>query len=328
MIVFLSCVAEKNDHRCAAKDLYISPLFQKSYAYAQQLNPDHIYILSAKYYLLELDDVISPYNLTLKDMDAESKRIWADKVVEKMKEKSIDFNEDVVFLTGTVYYQYLLDYFPNHSLPFAEAELGGIGYILQWLDQQIGFEAASRIDEQFNKINKEIKMSKINRLKLAKLLLKFAEVETDKGLLTYEGELEVGNEVFIEKDGELIPAEDGEYVAEDKTIVVKDGKIAEIVEVNTEDEKPAPEDSVVVEGEDVENPTDNTIKEDEKDVRIKELEGIIAEKDNEIESLKAEIEEMKTKLQMSTDKSPKEKMKEIEDAIKQNPALKYFTNCK
>ena len=317
MIVFLSCVAEKNDHRCAAKDLYISPLFQKSYAYAQQLNPDHIYILSAKYYLLELDDVISPYNLTLKDMDAESKRIWADKVVEKMKEKSIDFNEDVVFLTGTVYYQYLLDYFPNHSLPFAEAELGGIGYILQWLDQQIGFEAASRIDEQFNKINKEIKMSKINRLKLAKLLLKFAEVETDKGLLTYEGELVVGNEVFIEKDGELIPAEDGEYVAEDKTIVVKDGKIAEIV--MKEDEQPVP-----IEGEDVENPTDNTIKEDEKDVKIAELEAVIAEKDKEIESLKAEIEEMKTKLQMSTDKSPKEKMKEIEDAIKQNPALKYF----
>ena len=167
-------------------------------------------------------------------------------------------------------------------------------------------------------------MSKINRLKLAKLLLKFAEVETDKGLLTYEGELVVGNEVFIEKDGELIPAEDGEYVAEDKTITVKDGKIAEIVEINTEDEQPAPEEEVVVEGVDVENPTDNTIKDDEKDAKIAELESVIAEKDAEIESLKAEIEEMKTKLQMSTDKSPKEKMKEIEDAIKQNPALKYF----
>ena len=165
-------------------------------------------------------------------------------------------------------------------------------------------------------------MSKINRLKLAKLLLKFAEVETDKGLLTYEGELVVGNEVFIEKDGELIPAEDGEYVAVDKTIVVKDGKIAEIVEVSKEDEQPVP-----IEGEDVEKPTEEVV-EDEKDIRIKELESIIAEKDNEIESLKAEIEEMKTKLQMSTDKSPKEKMKEIEDAIKQNPALRYFTNCK
>lgn len=165
-------------------------------------------------------------------------------------------------------------------------------------------------------------------LKLARMLMKFAEVETDKGLLTYEGELVVGNEVFIEKDGELIPAEDGEYVAEDKTIVVKDGKIAEIVEVNNEDTQPAPEEGVMIEGEDVENPTDNTIKEDEKEVKIAELEAVIAEKDNEIESLKAEIEEMKTKLQMSTDKSPKEKMKEIEDAIKQNPALKYFTNCK
>ena len=154
-------------------------------------------------------------------------------------------------------------------------------------------------------------------LKLARMVMKFAEVETDKGLLTYEGELVVGNEVFIEKDGELIPAEDGEYVAVDKTIVVKDGKIAEIV--MKEDEQPVP-----IEGEDVENPTDNTIKEDEKDVKIAELEAVIAEKDKEIESLKAEIEEMKTKLQMSTDKSPKEKMKEIEDAIKQNPALKYF----
>ena len=164
-------------------------------------------------------------------------------------------------------------------------------------------------------------MSKINRLKLARMLMKFAEVETDKGLLTYEGELEVGNEVFIEKDGELIPAEDGEYVAGDKTITVKDGKIAE---VEIEVEQPTPEEGVMIEGEDVENPTDNTIKEDEKDVKIAELEAVIAEKDKEIESLKAEIEEMKTKLQMSTDKSPKEKMKEIEDAIKQNPALKYF----
>ena len=158
-------------------------------------------------------------------------------------------------------------------------------------------------------------------LKLARMVMKFAEVETDKGLLTYEGELVVGNEVFIEKDGELIPAEDGEYVAVDKTIVVKDGKIAEIV--MKEDEQPVP-----IEGEDVEKPTDNTIKEDEKDAKIAELEAVIAEKDAKIKSLEAEIEEMKTKLQMSTDKSPKEKMKEIEDAIKQNPALKYFTNCK
>lgn len=34
MNVFLSCVSEKEDYKCAAKDLYISPLFEKSYAYA------------------------------------------------------------------------------------------------------------------------------------------------------------------------------------------------------------------------------------------------------------------------------------------------------
>ena len=32
-------------------------------------------------------------------------------------------------------------------------------------------------------------MSLINRLKLARMLMQFAEIETDKGKLTYEGEL-------------------------------------------------------------------------------------------------------------------------------------------
>lgn len=89
MIVFLSCVSEKNDHKCAAKDLYISPLFQKSYAYAQKLNPDKIYILSAKYFLLDLDDQVSPYDLTLKDMSVDERRQWTEKVIEMSKKKGI-----------------------------------------------------------------------------------------------------------------------------------------------------------------------------------------------------------------------------------------------
>lgn len=68
MIVFLSCVKTKQDHRCRADEMYISPLFKLSLRYAQSLNPRKIFILSAKYGLLELNDIIDPYELTLNHM--------------------------------------------------------------------------------------------------------------------------------------------------------------------------------------------------------------------------------------------------------------------
>ena len=166
-------------------------------------------------------------------------------------------------------------------------------------------------------------------LKLSKMILNLASVETDKGVLNYEGELVEGVEVFIEKEGEFVPADDGEYIVEGKTIVVAEGKVKEIIDVEKE---PEVEETVeVIENEEVtvdEKPADNTINNEEKDLRIKELEDLVAEKDAKIAELEAEIEEMKGKLQMSADKSPKEKMKEIEEEIKNNPALKYFNTNK
>ena len=77
-------------------------------------------------------------------------------------------------------------------------------------------------------------------LKLAKMILNFEQTETDKGALIHEGELAVGVEVFKEdENGELVAAEDGEYIADDKVIVVAEGKVAEIREL--EEPKPAEE---------------------------------------------------------------------------------------
>lgn len=56
-------------------------------------------------------------------------------------------------------------------------------------------------------------------------------ITTDKGDLTYTGELAVGTEVFVVgEDGESTPAADGDYKVEGKTIKVADGKVSEIVE--------------------------------------------------------------------------------------------------
>jgi hypothetical protein len=64
-----------------------------------------------------------------------------------------------------------------------------------------------------------------------------ASVATDGGELSYEGELEVGTEVFvIDEEGNKTPAQDGDYKTEDgKTIKVADGKVAEIVEETAEE---------------------------------------------------------------------------------------------
>ena len=56
-------------------------------------------------------------------------------------------------------------------------------------------------------------------------------ITTDKGDLTYTGDLAVGTEVFVMgEDGESIPAADGDYKVDGKTIKVVDGKVSEIVE--------------------------------------------------------------------------------------------------
>jgi len=81
-------------------------------------------------------------------------------------------------------------------------------------------------------------MNKLKLLQLAKLVAKFSEVSTDKGVLISDGELVEGVEVFVEVDGELSPADDGEYKLENEdVVVVADGKVAEIRKAEPEEEK-------------------------------------------------------------------------------------------
>lgn len=66
-------------------------------------------------------------------------------------------------------------------------------------------------------------------------------INTDKGVLSYDGELVVGTDVKVAgENGEEMDAPDGEYIAEDgRTIVVADGKVIEIKEA-----APAPQPQV------------------------------------------------------------------------------------
>ena len=79
----------------------------------------------------------------------------------------------------------------------------------------------------------------LKALALKFVMAKLASEKTDKGELSFEGELAVGTEVFVANEaGEPEAAPDGEYTAEDgKVIVVADGKVTEIRDAEPEPAK-------------------------------------------------------------------------------------------
>lgn len=124
MIVFLSCVKQKRSKPCAARDMYTSDLFKKSLAYALQLKPREVYILSAKYGLLELDEKIEPYEQTLNKMRDHERKAWAYRVCKQCEEKGISYGEKAVFLCGNNYRKYLMRKFTNAIAPLGNLPIG------------------------------------------------------------------------------------------------------------------------------------------------------------------------------------------------------------
>jgi len=123
-IVLISCVSQKQLYRSKAKDLYISALFKKNLAYARRLNPDAIYILSAKYGLLDLETEIDPYNQTLNTMSAAENRSWAEKVLQQLG-RVADLKQDhFIFLAGEKYRKNLLPHLTSYEIPMEGLTIG------------------------------------------------------------------------------------------------------------------------------------------------------------------------------------------------------------
>ena len=73
IIIQVSCANKKDLVSRPARLLYISDWFKKASQYADQ-NSDNWFILAALYYLVRLDQIFKPYNLTLKSMGEEARR--------------------------------------------------------------------------------------------------------------------------------------------------------------------------------------------------------------------------------------------------------------
>lgn len=116
MNIFIGCSKEKADHPTTAEKLYTSTIFKRALHLAKKIvkrKGGHIYVLSAKHHLLELDDIVEPYNETLAHSSASIRKDWSKVVLNQMTEKGIDFNEETIFFAGDSYIKYIIKYFPN-----------------------------------------------------------------------------------------------------------------------------------------------------------------------------------------------------------------------
>jgi len=97
-IVLIACAAKKLNYKAKAKNLYISSLLKKNLAYARSLEPDKIFILSAKHGLLDLDEEIFPYNETLNEKSSYEIKIWANSVLQKLRINTNPDKDEFIFI--------------------------------------------------------------------------------------------------------------------------------------------------------------------------------------------------------------------------------------
>ena len=144
---------------------------------------------------------------------------------------------------------------------------------------------------------------KLNSIKTAraKILAQFDRISTDKGILSFDGEvLEVGMSVaLVDEEGNETSAPDGEYRTEDGIVyVIADGKVEEIrePEINPEETpEPDPEPEAPVEAED-EPEAEAEPEADPRDEQIANLEAEVARLEEELGAARAENEQLRERI--------------------------------
>ena len=136
-VALVTCVSKKLKYTSPAQDLYISDWFRKASTYAQNV-ADEWYILSAKYGLINPNEMIEPYDETLNKATAVFRRVWASRVFDTLR-PCLEAGDIVIMLAGVKYREHLIS--PLYEMGCeAEIPMEGlrIGEQLSWLSRQIG----------------------------------------------------------------------------------------------------------------------------------------------------------------------------------------------
>ena len=135
-LCLVSCVAKKLPNAAPAKDLYASDLFRKTRALAEAQGWPW-FILSAKYGIVDPEQVIEPYEKTLNSMRIAERRDWAEGCLAALGPHLAGV-KSVVFLAGAKYREFLNPALVSRGIEVHVPMEGlRIGEQLAWLDRAI-----------------------------------------------------------------------------------------------------------------------------------------------------------------------------------------------
>lgn len=124
-VYLISCCKEKLKYATKAKDLYQSEGFKKRLFEALSHNPDEILILSAKHHIVELDQVLEPYDVCLSNETVGEQKKWAEICLADLSSR-FNLKEDrFIILANEDYYRYLIGQYriENYETPLEQEHL-------------------------------------------------------------------------------------------------------------------------------------------------------------------------------------------------------------
>lgn len=139
-VFLISCVKSKQTAlpSCPAEEMYTSPLYRASLSHALswvEIKTEQVFILSALYGLLSLDESISYYEKTLGNISATERAKWGRKVSVQLAERFDIDNTCFIFLAGEKYVAPLRKHLGHYSEPLKG--ISGIGPRIRWLNENV-----------------------------------------------------------------------------------------------------------------------------------------------------------------------------------------------
>ena len=127
-IALIACCKKKLDRPAPARELYQSPLFQKSLAYAETLKEcgliDEVHILSAKHWIVDPDEELEPYDRSLHDLPAGDRGLWALEIFYALSSHFDIEDTNFVFLAGRLYREKLVTALDHCTVPLEGLGIG------------------------------------------------------------------------------------------------------------------------------------------------------------------------------------------------------------
>ena len=133
-IALVSCSKLKQSYSCLAEEMYSkSSLFKKATSFVKN-NYTRWFILSAKYGLLQPEDIIDPYNISLNKFEKNELILWSDSVFIKILDL---YPTEIDFYAGNNYRKYLIPKLQDKGIVCSVPLTGmGIGEQLRFYNEQ------------------------------------------------------------------------------------------------------------------------------------------------------------------------------------------------